>query len=309
MIDENIFGKNDKFFSTKELSNLLKVNESTVKRWTDKGQLTCFKTPGGHRKYTSENISQFINNFHYEIISSKPDQIVQDPDLSGQDRLYRKNELAFFKKDCRAVSEAYFFHALKGEKENLLEILLNCSKAQIPLAAIYDEILMRALQKILSLKLNSKLSETDEHIIVTTITESIQQFGMIVKKAGGNGKIALCGVRENSLIGLQFSALAHLLEVSGWKVYNLGAWTSIEVFIKAIENYSPNLICASIDYLVKYQSKFSEAEMLLNSCKKRNSKILFSSFSTNPGNLLLPAGILNKLSFFNSFNEFLALTK
>ncbi|MFH2004043.1 MAG: hypothetical protein ABIK27_04775 [Bacteroidota bacterium] len=234
---------------------------------------------------------------------------MQDPDLSGQDRLDRKNELAFFKKDCRAVSEAYFFHALKGEKENLLEILLNCSKAQIPLAAIYDEILMRALQKILSLRLNSKLSETDEHIIVTTITESIHQFGMIVKKAGGNGKIALCGVRENSLIGLQFSALAHLLEVSGWKVYNLGAWTSIEVFINAIENYSPDLICASIDYLVKYQSKFSEAEMLLNRCKKRNSKILFSSFSTNPENIILQAGTLNKLSLFSSFNEFLALTK
>lgn len=34
-------------YSTAELANLLGVNESTIKRWSDAGDLACVKTRGG----------------------------------------------------------------------------------------------------------------------------------------------------------------------------------------------------------------------------------------------------------------------
>ncbi|MEI7906240.1 MAG: helix-turn-helix domain-containing protein, partial [Bacteroidota bacterium] len=53
--------------STNEVANMLKVNESTVKRWTDKGSLRCIKTPGGHRKYKMKDVVQFMDTFSYDV--------------------------------------------------------------------------------------------------------------------------------------------------------------------------------------------------------------------------------------------------
>lgn len=35
---------------------ILGVNESTVRRWADAGQIRCFRTPGGHRRFAEEDL-------------------------------------------------------------------------------------------------------------------------------------------------------------------------------------------------------------------------------------------------------------
>ncbi len=58
----------DRYYSTKELARLFRVNESTIKRWADSGKIDCFKTPGGHRRYPPERVLEFISRYNYEII-------------------------------------------------------------------------------------------------------------------------------------------------------------------------------------------------------------------------------------------------
>ena len=48
-----------KYLNSKEVSDILGVNISTLKRWTDNGTINCHKTPGGHRKFTMQNIRDF----------------------------------------------------------------------------------------------------------------------------------------------------------------------------------------------------------------------------------------------------------
>ena len=36
-----------KYLSSKDVANILGINISTLKRWTDSGKLTCEKTGGG----------------------------------------------------------------------------------------------------------------------------------------------------------------------------------------------------------------------------------------------------------------------
>ncbi len=35
---------------------ILGVNESTVRRWADTGEIRCFRTPGGHRRFAEEDL-------------------------------------------------------------------------------------------------------------------------------------------------------------------------------------------------------------------------------------------------------------
>ncbi|HEY4644165.1 MAG TPA: helix-turn-helix domain-containing protein [Bacteroidota bacterium] len=48
-----------RLYSTREVSAMFGVNQSTVNRWADSGQLKCFRTYGGHRRYTEESIVEF----------------------------------------------------------------------------------------------------------------------------------------------------------------------------------------------------------------------------------------------------------
>jgi excisionase family DNA binding protein len=37
----------------------LGVSEPTLRKWTDAGQVTAFRTPGGHRRYRPADIERF----------------------------------------------------------------------------------------------------------------------------------------------------------------------------------------------------------------------------------------------------------
>ena len=51
-----------KYLNSKEVANILGINISTLKRWTDNGTIKCKKTPGGHRKFTMQHIREYYKN-------------------------------------------------------------------------------------------------------------------------------------------------------------------------------------------------------------------------------------------------------
>ena len=58
---------NELFLTTDDVSKMLHVGKSTIKRWTDEGKLKCFRTPGGHRKFKATNVEEFIQTYHFDI--------------------------------------------------------------------------------------------------------------------------------------------------------------------------------------------------------------------------------------------------
>jgi excisionase family DNA binding protein len=48
-----------RFLTSSEVADLLGVGVSSIKRWTDGGELSTVRTPGGHRRYTPEAVRQF----------------------------------------------------------------------------------------------------------------------------------------------------------------------------------------------------------------------------------------------------------
>ena len=51
-----------KYLNSKEVSDILGINISTLKRWTDNGTIGCHKTAGGHRKFTMQNVRDYYRN-------------------------------------------------------------------------------------------------------------------------------------------------------------------------------------------------------------------------------------------------------
>jgi len=55
------------YISTREVSDLINVTETTIKRWTDSSRLKCVKTLGGHRKYLLNDIENFAQENNIPI--------------------------------------------------------------------------------------------------------------------------------------------------------------------------------------------------------------------------------------------------
>lgn len=49
-----------RWVSLGEASALLGVNEATLRTWADRGRLRTFRTPGGHRRFSREDISSLV---------------------------------------------------------------------------------------------------------------------------------------------------------------------------------------------------------------------------------------------------------
>lgn len=88
--------------TTEEVASALGVSKSTIKRWADEGKLLCYKTPGKHRKFSLENLQEFIKQYQYNI------------DLSAVVlKLQHKNRLA------NAHSFVQMLHEERGISKNI----------------------------------------------------------------------------------------------------------------------------------------------------------------------------------------------
>ena len=50
--------------STSEAARHLGVSLSTVRRWSDSGHLVGYRTPGGQRRFTLEQLDAFLASLH-----------------------------------------------------------------------------------------------------------------------------------------------------------------------------------------------------------------------------------------------------
>lgn len=51
--------------STSQAARALGVSLGTIRRWSDLGYLDSYRTPGGQRRFSSEQIEQFVSSLQH----------------------------------------------------------------------------------------------------------------------------------------------------------------------------------------------------------------------------------------------------
>ena len=60
-----------RYLNSKDVAEVLGINISTLKRWTENGTIECTKTAGGHRKFTMQHVRDYYKNNKKSDTSSK----------------------------------------------------------------------------------------------------------------------------------------------------------------------------------------------------------------------------------------------
>jgi excisionase family DNA binding protein len=53
-------------FTSSQAAGYLGISLATIRRWTDAGHISCYRTPGGQRRFSRDQLEQFINSMHRE---------------------------------------------------------------------------------------------------------------------------------------------------------------------------------------------------------------------------------------------------
>jgi excisionase family DNA binding protein len=225
--------------STAEVSNMFKVNESTVKRWTDKGSLKCIKTPGGHRKYKMKDVVEFMETFDYDVTE------LLVPGKEHLSKITVSTDYAILSKDFSALTEIFYNTVLEGNREETFRYLNLLYANRITQIEIFDRILFPAFQKIGSKWMNKELGVEQEHIASNTALHAIIKLQDHVTKKPKHAGKALLGCLENEYHELGITSVNNVLDAHGWTTYYLGANLPTESFVDAIENYVPDVVLVS----------------------------------------------------------------
>jgi excisionase family DNA binding protein len=52
-------------FTSSQAANYLGVSLATIRRWADARHLDCYRTPGGQRRFSREQLDLFVESLHH----------------------------------------------------------------------------------------------------------------------------------------------------------------------------------------------------------------------------------------------------
>lgn len=264
------------FFSTRELSELCAVGETTVKRWANMGLIKYHKTIGGHRKFKLDDVLDFIEKNHIRVSSEQLERLqVQKRNAKAIDL---NTEILLVRGDVSALADKLTENLLEFKK-NEVEALLSKAIERIPsFAVIFDNMIAPAMHRIGNMWCEKKLSISDEHIITNMIVEAILRtkvrfetslrkeqernvsaLTLLYTNTEGNARdaiatevnpkkhtviVATCP--ESELHEVPLLGVSLVCETLGFQVRYVGASVPFKDLESAVEEHKPEMVCMSI---------------------------------------------------------------
>ncbi|MAJ45441.1 MAG: hypothetical protein CMF96_11960 [Candidatus Marinimicrobia bacterium] len=286
-----------KHFNSYQAAEIMNVNVSTIKRWTDAKKLDCTQTAGGHRKFTLYHINEFLKR------SKKKHQI----------NIYKisdsLNEILCSHIESLDYNQLriYFFDILlKGETSRITSILEALYLKSIPLHEIYDNLVNPTLSKIGISWYNGEITIASEHLASNTLNKAINNLNYLIinEKNESPVIVLLFGVKNNNH-SLPLQMTEQIFLTYGHKVINCSANTPVFSLKELIETRNPNIILISATYIKDEDETLSEIKEL----KKLNKKIRAKLFIAGASDKLNSNKTLSNFTIIKSMKEVNKLAK
>ncbi|MEX2116653.1 MAG: helix-turn-helix domain-containing protein [Bacteroidota bacterium] len=218
-------------YSTAEVANLLSINDSTVKRWSDSGDLECIRTMGRHRRFSLASIMKFVQENRLQMPELAA-RIFDRPELHAQLLVGNKDPLT---DEIRNV-------AIEGDSERVIVALRIGLTSKPDLLEFFSTIVFPPLARIGEEWAHGLVSIEEEHLASRTIREALIRVQSELHCKEPNGLVAVCACAEGELHEIALDCVSTYLTVQGWTVYHFGADTPSVSFAKAIARREPDLV-------------------------------------------------------------------
>ena len=219
-------------FSTRELAQMWNVSESTIKRWADSGDLSCYRTPGGHRKFHLENISDFQQRRGFEATGFLTTERWEEPEI--EESLNRKR----FEK----VRHLILYLATQNQRKRVKDLLERLYIRGMGIVDLYDEVLIPVVQDGEKALGQGELSLGQERLLKNNLDEAVSLLFPQLICRRQSGKTGLCAAPDG-FCEIPVNAISRILETEGWDCLNLGGNIPFDAMAEMVEREPVNLVC------------------------------------------------------------------
>ncbi len=227
----------EQYISSKEVSNIIGVNVSTIKRWADKGQINCEITAGGHRKFLMRHIATFLNEntkYRYRI------------NILPYDSLEQKefNHL-IIKKQIPELTDIFFSASIDGDSETCHYIMNGLYLSGLQLHQIYDNLISPALTSIGEAWRKGDLAVYREHVASKVVQGCIHGMYAVLERPKKTLGLAICLGLKDDQHEIPLLITEQILFDKGFDVINVGTNTPLQKIETLFKESKPNRLYIS----------------------------------------------------------------
>lgn len=253
--------------SSKQVAEILGVNESSVKRWADSGMLSCYKTPGGHRKFKKDDLLLFSSKYSFELKSG-----------ISNSRFEQTPPIDF---NYKAINDILFKKMMVGSEDDITDFLYSLHLSGISVINLYDNVIAKTMYEIGVKWKNKELTIDWEHIATNKIIRSLFRLHDKIASEPYKGLTALCGTLEDEYHELPLLIVRNVLTYYGWKVIYIGANTPLKAMQSGISEHKPDIVCLSTTIINNKDAFISDIRKLNSVTRSSGSKLLLGGAGIN----------------------------
>ena len=222
-----------KYLNSKEVSGILGINISTLKRWTDSGKLGCEKTAGGHRKFTMQHVRDYYKNNSNSLKGEA---------LSLETKDHKKVYGLINQQDYKQLAILLADSSLKSDDSTVGTIVNGLYMNGTPVADLFDFVVDVAGNIVENKLKQNQIVHTDAYLSRKLITRSVDGLNRNKPNGNSNGKNALCINFEDNLpdIGVVMSEV--LMRHNGYNVFNSGSHAQLGELSEIIVNRNIDIV-------------------------------------------------------------------
>jgi len=200
----------ERLYSTRELSQLWNVSQTTIKRWTLTKGLKCRKTPGGHRRFRLNDIVAFQGRRGFEASGI----------LMGASSEFTELEIWINTKDFKEIRKFIYTLALNNRVIEMVDAFNRLYLRGVTLADFYEEIIQDLEDDQPEENTEVDLKGYRLNLVRSNLSSAFHLFYKGLEPKKQNGRTALL-VSPTPNCGVALQLMACVFRERGWECLNL----------------------------------------------------------------------------------------
>lgn len=243
----------EKSFSPKQVADALRVSESSIKRWCDRGAIQTVKTLGGHRRIPLDGLLTFLEATNREIanhgaIGIAPSSSSDSGSAEGGLRKRLDDE----------TLRQYFEDALiRGDEKECRRILIEYFDRYENFSLVADHLIAFTFRRVGELWHRGDVEVFQERRGCEICTRLLHEFRRLFPEPSNSAPLAIGATSSGDNYALPGRCVEVVLREIGWRSMNLGTNLPFETLIEAVRAERPKMIWLSVSHLQE-KDKFVE---------------------------------------------------
>ncbi len=238
----------------KQVARAIRVSESSVKRWCDKGVIPTRYTAGGHRRIPLSGLLEFLRTSKQELVSP---EVLGLPATSGRTGWV-------LGRASSQMTEAI----MGGDEARCRQIALDLYLCEHSISTICDEVLARSFQEIGNRWACDEAQVYQERRGCEITLRILHDLRVLVAPPPLGSPLAIGGAAEGDQYALGTAMAELVLRDAKWNSVSLGDNLPFDTLSHAIRDHRPRLFwlsCSHIadeaEFLRQYAALYDEYAM------------------------------------------------